>query len=94
MCFFFFRWIRRGNETTILTILLTALNYGMLTFGVPDYSAEGVTLHYGAVSIGKPKQENLKACEILGKYLATYAKILKIGISQITEEEKKLLGIQ
>lgn len=82
-----------GNETTILTVLLAALNYGMLTFGTPDYSAPGVTLHYGAVSVGKPKPENLKACEILGKRLAVYTKIIKAGLSQISEKERKLLRI-
>ncbi|MBO3801628.1 MAG: flavodoxin domain-containing protein [Thermoproteota archaeon] len=82
-----------GNETTILTILLAALNYGMVTFGTPDYSAPGVTLHYGAVSVGTPKTENIKACEILGRRLAVYAKILKFGIAQLSKEEKLLLKI-
>ncbi|MGB9758544.1 MAG: flavodoxin family protein [Thermoproteota archaeon] len=82
-----------GNETTILTILLAALNYGMVAFGTPDYSAPGVTLHYGAVSVGAPRIENIKACEILGKRLAIYTKILKLGISQLNEEERSLLNI-
>lgn len=82
-----------GNETTILTILLAALNYGMVTFGTPDYSAPGVTLHYGAVSVGAPRIENIKACEILGRRLAIYAKILKLGVSQLSDEEKSLLGL-
>lgn len=82
-----------GNETTILTILLAALNYGMVVFGTPDYSAPGVTLHYGAVSVGTPRAENIKACEILGRRLAIYAKILKLGVSQLSKEEKSLLNI-
>jgi NAD(P)H dehydrogenase (quinone) len=42
-----------GNEITLMSILSVILNLGMITFGVPDYVSENVTLHYGAVSIKK-----------------------------------------
>jgi len=70
-----------GNEVACLSIILAMLNYGMLVFGVPDYVAPGVTLHYGAVSVGKPDEEALKACRLLGEKLAEYASIVKKGLS-------------
>ncbi|MEM2056798.1 MAG: flavodoxin domain-containing protein [Thermoproteota archaeon] len=70
-----------GNEVACLSIILAMLNYGMLVFGVPDYVAPGVTLHYGAVSVGKPDEEALKACRLLGERLVEYASIVKKGVS-------------
>ncbi|MBO3839974.1 MAG: flavodoxin domain-containing protein [Thermoproteota archaeon] len=71
-----------GNEIACLSIILTMLNYGMLVFGVPDYVAPGVTLHYGAVSVGKPKEDVLKACRLLGERLVEYTLIVKRGMEQ------------
>ncbi|MBO3800408.1 MAG: flavodoxin family protein [Candidatus Brockarchaeota archaeon] len=71
-----------GNEMACLSIILTMLNYGMLVFGVPDYVAPGVTLHYGAVSVGNPKEEVLKACRLLGERLVEYVSIVKKGMEQ------------
>ncbi len=68
-----------GNEMACLSLILAMLNYGMLVFGVPDYVAPGVTLHYGAVSVGKPNAEALKACRLLGERLAEYASIVRNG---------------
>ncbi|MEM2929719.1 MAG: flavodoxin domain-containing protein [Thermoproteota archaeon] len=69
-----------GNEMACLSVILAMLNYGMLVFGVPDYVAAGVTLHYGAVSVGKPNAEALKACRLLGERLAEYASMVKKGM--------------
>ncbi|MBO3755357.1 MAG: flavodoxin family protein, partial [Candidatus Brockarchaeota archaeon] len=69
-----------GNEMACLSVILAMLNYGMLVFGVPDYVAPGVTLHYGAVSVGKPNPEALKACRLLGERLAEYASIVRNGM--------------
>jgi NAD(P)H dehydrogenase (quinone) len=69
-----------GNEIACLSLILSMLNYGMLVFGVPDYVAPGVTLHYGAVSVGKPNEEALKACRLLGERLAEYTSIVKNGM--------------
>ncbi|MEM2608454.1 MAG: flavodoxin domain-containing protein [Thermoproteota archaeon] len=71
-----------GNEMACLSIILAMLNYGMLVFGTPDYVAPGVTLHYGAVSVGKPREDALKACRLLGERLVEYALIVKKGMGQ------------
>lgn len=69
-----------GNEIACLSIILMMLNYGMLVFGVPDYVAPSVTLHYGAVSVRDPGVDELKACRLLGERLAEYASIIKTGV--------------
>ncbi|PNV80629.1 MAG: flavodoxin, partial [Dictyoglomus turgidum] len=63
-----------GNEATLYSILTILMNYGYLVFGLPDYSAPGVTAHYGAVSVGHPKEAEQKACRLLGKQMAEYIK--------------------
>ena len=69
-----------GNEITLLSILSVILNFGMITFGVPDYVSEKVTLHYGAVSIQKPSVEGLDACRLLGRKLVEHTRIIKKGM--------------
>ncbi len=69
-----------GNEMTLLSLISAILNFGMITFGVPDYVSPGVTLHYGAVAIGKPDDNSLRACKLLGKRLAEHVKIIKEGL--------------
>ena len=62
-----------GAELTCLSILLMLMNVGMLTFGVPDYTGAQFTLHYGAVTAGKPRREReIEACRRLGKRLAQW----------------------
>jgi len=70
-----------GNEMTLWSLLSAIINYGMMTFGVPDYVARGVTLHYGAVAIGTPNKDSLKACKLLGRLLVEHATIIKKGRS-------------
>ncbi len=72
-----------GNEMALLSLLSAILNFGMMTFGVPDYVAPGVTLHYGAVAIGKPDKNSLKACRLLGKKLVEHVKVIKAGIESL-----------
>jgi len=72
-----------GNEMACLSLILTMLNYGMLVLGIPDYVAPGVTLHYGAVSIGKPNKAALEACRLLGERLAEYTLIVKKGMENL-----------
>jgi NAD(P)H dehydrogenase (quinone) len=72
-----------GNEITLLSLLSVILNFGMLTFGVPDYVSKNVTLHYGAVSIKKPDVNALNACRLLGKKLVEHTKIIKKGLNCI-----------
>jgi NAD(P)H dehydrogenase (quinone) len=70
-----------GNEMTLLSLLSVILNFGMVTFGVPDYVSEKVTLHYGAVSIQRPNEEGLDACRLLGRKLVEHTRIIKKGIN-------------
>jgi NAD(P)H dehydrogenase (quinone) len=58
-----------GGEMTCLSILNVLINYGMLVFGLTDYSAPGVTGHYGAIAVGDPSEDELAACRILGQKL-------------------------
>jgi hypothetical protein len=51
----------------------------MVTFGVPDYVANGVTLHYGAVTIKTPDTDAVSACQRLGHRLVDHAGVLKRG---------------
>lgn len=55
-----------GNELALLSMLNLLLNYGYLVFGLPAYAAPGVTAHYGAVAVGYPDEQALKACRMLG----------------------------
>ena len=71
-----------GNEMTLLSLLSVILNFGMLTFGVPDYVSDKVTLHYGAVSIQKPGLEGLDACRLLGRRLIEHTRIIKKGMNK------------
>ncbi len=63
-----------GNEMTVMSILNALLNFGYLTFGLTDYTAKGVTAHYGAVAVQTPGEAELKACRLLGKRTAEYVK--------------------
>jgi len=60
-----------GSELCCQSILTILLNFGFLVFGVPDYVASQMTLHYGAICAGKPqKPEEKEACLKLGTRLA------------------------
>ena len=69
-----------GNEVVLMSLLSVILNFGMLTFGVPDYVSRDVTLHYGAVSIKEPDGDALAACRLLGRRLAEYCAVIKKGL--------------
>jgi NAD(P)H dehydrogenase (quinone) len=62
-----------GAELTCMTLLIMLMNAGMLTFGVPDYTGKQFTLHYGATTAGKPREEKeIEASRRLGKRLAQW----------------------
>ena len=71
-----------GNEMTLWAMLSAILNFGMITFGIPDYVSKNVTLHYGPVAIKKPDKHSLKACRLLGQRLVEHAEIIKRGLVQ------------
>lgn len=70
-----------GNEMTLWSLISAILNFGMMTFGIPDYVSSGVTLHYGAVAIQKPDNNTLKASKLLGKRLVEHAQVIKAGLT-------------
>lgn len=75
-----------GNEVTLMSLLSVVLNFGMITFGVPDYVSRDVTLHYGAVSIKTPDEDSLAACRLLGGRLVEYCAVLKQGWLSVFHE--------
>jgi NAD(P)H dehydrogenase (quinone) len=56
-----------GAETTILSILQAMLVHGMIVQGSAKIE------HYGAASVGSPKDEDIKICQALGKRIAILA---------------------
>lgn len=68
-----------GNEVTLMSQLSVILNFGMITFGVPEYVSRDVTLHYGTVSIKGFGKDSLAACRLLGGKLVDYCAALRIG---------------
>ncbi len=72
--------LQGGGELTCQTILTMLMNYGMLTFGVPDSVGAGRTLHYGAVCAGRPRDDaDREACRRLGRRLAEWVNALLLG---------------
>jgi NAD(P)H dehydrogenase (quinone) len=69
-----------GSEIACLSILTVLINYGFLVFGVPDYVGKQMTLHYGAVVAGEPRnQDERTACERLGERLARWVSLSRPG---------------
>jgi len=66
-----------GGELTCLALQIVLMNYGLLVFGIPDYTAPGQTLHYGAVCAGRPRNDGEReACRRLGRRLAEWVQTL------------------
>lgn len=60
-----------GAEATCFSILNAMINYGMLVFGVTDHVGSR-TAHYGAVAGGRPNEDELAMCRILGQKLVRH----------------------
>ncbi len=73
-----------GSELALLSMHNLLMNYGYLVFGLPAYTAPGVTAHYGAVSIGYPDDHALKSCRMLGEKAA--ALVSAMGHSHPSKE--------
>jgi NAD(P)H dehydrogenase (quinone) len=66
-----------GGELTCLALQIVLMNYGLLVFGVPDYTAPGQTLHYGAICAGRPRTDGEReACRRLGRRLSEWVQTL------------------
>jgi NAD(P)H dehydrogenase (quinone) len=62
-----------GMELACQSILTVLINFGFLVFGVTDYAAKKMTLHYGAVCAREPREEETQAaCRLLGQRLAEW----------------------
>jgi NAD(P)H dehydrogenase (quinone) len=69
-----------GAELTCLSLHILLMNFGFLVFGVPDYTGEAFTLHYGAVVAREPKrEEEIAACRRVGKRLAQWVAVFVDG---------------
>jgi NAD(P)H dehydrogenase (quinone) len=56
------------------------MNFGFLVFGVTDYVGRLMTLHYGAVAVREPREEDTQeACRKLGKRLAEWVAVYAGG---------------
>lgn len=60
-----------GAETTLLSILQAMLVHGMIVQGRADDK------HYGAASVGIPREKELESCRDLGERIADLVKRLK-----------------
>jgi NAD(P)H dehydrogenase (quinone) len=62
-----------GAELVCQSIITILLNFGLMVFGVPDYTGPGQTLHYGAIAAGAPQPgPESDACRRLGRRLAEW----------------------
>lgn len=65
-----------GSELACMSAITMMMNVGMLTFGVTDYVGRQFTLHHGAITAGKPREEAaIAACRRLGKRLAQWVAV-------------------
>lgn len=69
-----------GNELACQSILTVLMNFGFLVFGVTDYAAKLMTLHYGAVAAREPRSNDVQdACRTLGRRLAEWVAVYVDG---------------
>ena len=62
-----------GMELACQSLLTVLMNFGFLVFGVTDYAAKMLTLHYGAVVAKEPRGDaDEAACRLLGQRLAEW----------------------
>jgi len=80
-----------GAELTCMSILIMMMNMGMLTFGVTDYTGAQFTLHYGAVTAGKPREEKeIAAARRLGMRLAQWVAVYFDGREELRPGPMKM----
>ncbi len=62
-----------GSELTCFSLLSLLMNYGLLVFGVTQFTGRRFSPHYGAICAGAPeKDEEKNACLLLGQRLAEW----------------------
>lgn len=71
-----------GMELACQSLLTVLMNFGFLVFGVTDYSAKLMTLHYGAVGVREPRSPEVQAsCRLLGRRLSEWTAVFVHGRS-------------
>lgn len=84
-----------GNELACQSILTVLLNFGFLVFGVTDYAAKLMTLHYGAVAAREPRSEDVQeACRTLGRRLAEWVAVYADGRREEHPVRKTRMGAE
>ncbi|MDY0169359.1 MAG: flavodoxin family protein [Thermoguttaceae bacterium] len=84
-----------GNELACQSILTVLLNFGFLVFGVTDYAAKLMTLHYGAVAAREPRSEDVQdACRTLGRRLAEWVAVYVDGRREEHPVRKTRMGAE
>jgi NAD(P)H dehydrogenase (quinone) len=81
-------WSRAGGqEMTLLMLLHLMLAHGMIIVGLP-WSRRMVRSgsYYGATSTGGPTEEDLAQAQSLGRRTARYARWLKLGRGEETDQ--------
>jgi len=69
-----------GSELACQAILTLMMNFGFLVFGVTDYVGKLTTLHYGAIAVREPREDEVKeGCRKLGKRLAEWVAVYAGG---------------
>lgn len=69
-----------GAELNCMTILTVLMNYGLLVFGLTDYTGHKFTAHYGAVLAGEPREDReQESCRRLGQRLAEFVALYRDG---------------
>jgi NAD(P)H dehydrogenase (quinone) len=69
-----------GAELTCMTLMHILINYGILVFGITDYTGPKFSAHYGAVMPGEPQDEGQSgACERIGMRLSEYCGLYMDG---------------
>jgi NAD(P)H dehydrogenase (quinone) len=80
-----------GMELACQSILTVLMNFGFLVFGVTDYAAKSLTLHYGAVGAKAPREPEIQeSCRILGRRLAEWTACFVHNRKEQHPENKKL----
>ncbi len=79
-----------GMEMACQSVLTLLVNFGFLVFGVTDYAAKGLTLHYGAVAMKEPREPEVQAsCRLLGQRLAEWTAVFVHGRKNEHPDQKK-----
>ena len=71
------------------------MNFGFLVFGVTDYAAKLMTLHYGAVAAREPRSDDVQdACRTLGRRLAEWVAVYVDGRGEEHPLRKTRMGAE